>query len=317
MNDFIRTENLNIFDFLHDHKIYEFMGKDTLSAVFNAREMRTGNNVTLIFLRDLIRVPNDRKAFIELVTDVSQLNHPLICRIRKAYVPLDIHDLPETLFQAIVFTKFNLSSVIKTDLIKNKQLSLYTKRYLLSEGRNNQILNPTIRSKVIFGIASLMQYLHSLNINARMLKFEKIYLNDKLEPVFINVGFDYYGPVTTDVEYISGFGDSFKSDVFAFAIVIYKMFSTEEIVENKTKFNFEYVTKVRRGWRPERPNLIPNCYWDLVCRCWNFDQKKVPSFDEIVELLQNDIYAIDEFGMTTDRDALHEYQLRVKNKRYD
>ena len=35
-------------------------------------------------------------------------------------------------------------------------------------------INPTIQSKVIFGVASLMQYLHSLKIRAFSLKYEKI-----------------------------------------------------------------------------------------------------------------------------------------------
>ena len=56
---------------------------------------------------------------------------------------------------------------------------------------------------------------------------------------------------------------------------------------------------------------MPDHYWDLIHMCWSETPEKRPSFDEIVEELKLDKYAIEEFGMKTHLDELHEYQARV------
>lgn len=316
--DKIRTEKYSITELIRDYDIHEGIGVDSLSAAFKATDKRTGERVTLLFLYRLIDVVSDREDFIQLVTAVSRLRHPLILPIKKACIPLDFSNppFPITISDIPNISQFNTCSIITTDNIENGQLSIHTRRYLRSEGRLHSKMNPTIRSKVIFGIACLMEYLHSLNMHAYTLKFEKIYLNEKFEPVFINIGFDYYGPVTKDVEYIPPFNtiDSFKGEVFQFAIVVYKMFSLNELVVNKRTVDLNYIFKIKNGWRPEKPDLMPVSYWKLVCRCWDHIDDNRPSFAEIVKILQNEKFAIDEFGMKTDRVDLHNYQLRVKNK---
>lgn len=316
----IRTENYSINDLIRDYRVFECIGVDSFSALFKANDKRTGEFVTLLFLRGLTKECHLRKDFVQLFTTINHLKHPLILPIRKAYIPLDssTQNTPTQPSDIRNFSQFKLNSIITTDFIENGQLSIHTKRYLRLKGQNNQKLNPTIRSKVIFGIASLMQYLHSLKIQAYSLKFEKIYLNEKFEPIFINVGFDYFNNKTIkDVEYIPPLDDKdeFKGEIYQFAIFIYKMFSLEQLVINKHVVDMNYVFKIKNGWRPEKPELMPDCYWNLVCRCWDRNEVKRPSFDEIVQILQNDCFAIDEFGMKTDRDELHRYQLSVKNKK--
>ena len=41
------------------------------------------------------------------------------------------------------------------------------------------------------------------------------------------------------------------------------------------------------------------------------DPKERLTFDEITEILKDDKYAINEFGMQTNLDELHEYQNRI------
>lgn len=315
-NNVIRTEKYSINELMRDYNIYECIGRDSLSSVFKAKDTRTRSDVTLLFLYRLVETTSDRKDFIQLLTTVSHLQHPLLTSIQQAYVPLDLSDMriPFSIQDVQHFSRFNLSPIIRTDFIKNGQLSIHTKLYLRSQGRVSQKVNPTVRSKVIFGIASLMKYLHGMKIQARQLKFEKIYLNDKLEPVFVNVGFDFFGPMMKDVEYMELGGDEFKNEVFQFAIVIYKMFSLVKLVSNERMDVMNYLFKVKNGWRPDKPDLMPECYWNLVSKCWDQNQNKRPSFDEIVDTLKNDMFAIDEFGMNTDRNDLHEYQSRVENR---
>ena len=318
-NAIIQTQKYSIYELIRDYGLFDCIGVDTFSATFNANDKRTGEFVTLLFLRGLIGESDQRKNFIQLINTVNKLNHPLILPIRKAYISLDTSNemVPFVIEDIRNISQFKLNSIIRTDFIENGQLSIHNKRYLRLKGQNNQKINPTIRSKVIFGIASLMQYLHSLKIRAFSLKYEKIYLNEKLEPLFLNIGFDYFGSVTKDVEYIPPLddGDDLKGEVYQFAVVIYKMFSIEPLIKNKRSPDMNYVFKIKNGWRPSRPELMPDCYWELVCRCWHQNENKRPSFDEIVEILKKESFAIDEFGMKTDRNDLHEYQSRVKNKK--
>lgn len=56
---------------------------------------------------------------------------------------------------------------------------------------------------------------------------------------------------------------------------------------------------------------MPDCYWDLVQKCWSPSNYDRPTFEDIIEILRDDKFAIEEFGMKTDIDQLHEYQKRV------
>lgn len=45
--------------------------------------------------------------------------------------------------------------------------------------------------------------------------------------------------------------------------------------------------------------------------CWKQNPEDRPTFNEIVEILKNDKYALEEFGKKTNLDQLHEYQKRI------
>ena len=56
--------------------------------------------------------------------------------------------------------------------------------------------------------------------------------------------------------------------------------------------------------------FISDHYWELIQRCLVNDPKKRPSFAEITDLLKSDDkYALEEFGMKTNIDELHDYQI--------
>lgn len=66
---------------------------------------------------------------------------------------------------------------------KNNDLSNSTRKYLDSDKRKIDEMNPTIRSKIIFGVASIMKQLHQNNAIYRDLKLQNVYLTDSFEPV--------------------------------------------------------------------------------------------------------------------------------------
>lgn len=68
---------------------------------------------------------------------------------------------------------------------------------------------------------------------------------------------------------------------------------------------------ITRGFRPEKPDLMPDHYFELVEKCWDVDAEKRPTFQEITEILRDDRFALEEFGMKTDMEELHEYQDRI------
>ena len=76
-----------------------------------------------------------------------------------------------------------------TKYCKNGNLSNATNEYLDSNRQNRQKMNPTIRSKIIFGIASAMNFICKHNFIHGNLKLESVYLDDNFEPKITNLGF--------------------------------------------------------------------------------------------------------------------------------
>lgn len=101
-------------------------------------------------------------------------------------------------------------------------------------------MNPTIRSKIIFGIASTLKQLHKRKIILRNLKMENIVLDDNLEPkiktcilsqFFSNpekikneVSFEYLAPELLED---SNENCSFASDVYAYGIFLYHIITKD------------------------------------------------------------------------------------------
>lgn len=51
----------------------------------------------------------------------------------------------------------------------------------------------------------------------------------------------------------------------------------------------------------------------MINECWEQDPNDRPTFDEIVEKLKSDKFALEEFGFKTNLDELHEYQQLIDN----
>ena len=88
--------------------------------------------------------------------------------------------------------------------------------------------------------------------------------------------------------------------------------ATEEKDVLKRYYIEEKINKKKEKKTKKRDN-IPDHYWDLLKKCWNITPEKRPSFDEIVDTLKNDKFALNEYSMNTNLDELHEYQQRIEN----
>ena len=118
---------------------------------------------------------------------------------------------------------------------------------------NNEIINPTVRCKIIFGIASIIRQLHEKRIMHRDVKLENVLLNDHHEPVLynwydfehikfaahlMNTAIAINTPFYNAPELFTG-DDTYTNsiDVYSYGILLYRMF--------RQKIEFENVRSIR------------------------------------------------------------------------
>lgn len=291
---------------INDYFVIEEISNNESCIMKKAIEKKTGRFVFLFESRndkeddDVFKV--FQKNALRHIKICFHLHHPAILKVKKF----------------IIYNRYGLTLITK--FLTNWNISALTKEYLDTKGQNKNKMNPLIRSKIIFGIASAMKYLHQQNIIIRYLTLENIFLDDNYEPkILISLIYDFDKFINTNnyfyisPEFILGGSYSCSIDVYSFAFVVYKMFSKKFLYGSDVEYfyRFRFCNKVWEGMRPLKPDLMPDCYWDLVSACFSQDPSDHPSFHQIVETLKDDKFAIQEFGMKTDIRMLHEYQKRI------
>lgn len=105
-------------------------------------------------------------------------------------------------------------------LLNNGVVDSLKLKYLESNGINCEKMNPTIHSKIIFGVECTMKQLHKRNISHVKLKPSNVFLDENLDPI---IGLPYCIPDTNTIFNIHlppGFyseGDkSFHTDSYSF-----------------------------------------------------------------------------------------------------
>ena len=322
---------------LEDYTIEQLIGKGAFGVVFRAKENKSGKDVALkvVTQTEALKSTKDQLDIFRNISVPRLLNLPGMVKFLGFRSALTKEELfkkdPKSLKDQTIDrgkkVEFDLSGeLIVTEFMKNGSLDLLVSEYLKTDGKVRDKLNPTVRSKIIFGVAATMKRVHKSNIIHRDLKVENVFLDDNLEPRIADFELakvmmgkiDMTMPVGTP--YIlapeifmddESYGASV--DVYSFAFLIYKMFTNNiQFADKKPiRSSQQYMMKIGRGNRPKRPDLIPDAYWELVQRCWKQNPEDRPTFDEITEELKNDKYAIEEFGMKTDLNQLHEYQKRI------
>lgn len=211
-----------------------------------------------------------------------------------------------------------------TPFMKNGSIDKIIFKYLRSRGADHEKMNPTIRSKIIFGVASTLKRLKKLGFYSVGLSLKKIFLDDNLEPILAfpikereAIGPNYFlspEEVLLCDEY-DWRESGYQSDVFSFAILIYLMFS-EDFISGSRKIRNNFGTMIKNyenGIRFSKPENMPEPYWELVEECWKSNPEDRPTFEEITEILKDDKYAIEEFGMKTDLNELHRFREQADN----
>ena len=310
--------------FLEEYNIHEQINKDVFFTNLKIVEKRTGKfHILKVFEKEIPQLRN----FLQKISCFIKISHPSIYRIEKmsamnSKLPI-LSPTPKNHLEK----PLDLSGLLLiTPYYKNGTLLSATKEYLETNGQNNTKMNPTIRSKIIFGIATAMKTIHECGFINGYLNLNSIYLNDDFEPKivisdyktslsdlnFCNLNEDsiFFAPeIFTDDEF-----DPRNVDIYSFAIVLYKMFTNEFSMPKKCRSVQKILYNLSIGLRPLKPKNIPDCYWELIYSCWNAEPIERPNFDEIIQILHDDKFAIEEFGMKTDIEQLHEYQKRITQK---
>ena len=156
---------------------------------------------------------------------------------------------------------------------------------------NDLILDPTKRLIIIYGIASGMSYLHSINRIHCELKPTNIHLDEFLFPRIsefkesklssenpipdlLTLSFaltrnddDFY---MSPEDFIFGVNCS-ASDVYSFAMIAYQLITNERPFE---ELNYDLLEKVYyNNIRPKFKENVPDCYKNLIEKCWPLNQK--------------------------------------------
>lgn len=322
---------------LESYELKEIIGQGSFGIVFKAIEKATGQIVALKVIQKSKNL-DDKKEQTNILREITVpriLNLPGIVKLLGFRFPLTDEGMtPDKLLSINAKDKYNhtkyvdlTGAIIVTELMKNGSLDSYVKDYLDSKGMKNEVLNPTVRTKILFGIAATMKQVHKRNVIHRDLKLENVFLDDNKEPRIADFGLAKVMVNKVDMTMVVGtpfymapeiFADGEETytvsvDVYAFAFVMYKMFSNlVQFADLKAiRSPQQYLRKIEQGQRPLKPASIPEPYWELIQKCWDQNPSDRPTFEQITEYLRDDKYAINEFEMTTDLDELHEYQSRI------
>ena len=312
-----KDETLNLDD-------YE-IGKSLASNVHEAIDKKTGQKVVIKSFDDST---TEYSTYIFNAYTLTNIGIPGVakihCYLDKTFINQDKEEEEEE--ENINGMKIFGYTVIK-DYMKNGNLYDNTLNYLKYKGQQDMTnMNPTIRSKIIFGIAAIMKKIHKLGMIHQHLSMQNILLDDNYEPVISSFGrcgskvayqTDYSIHLAmrqhTDDDYFippeifSDDGATTSSDVYSYAMIVYMMFAGKK----NTRGKHMIIHNAIKGKRYERLDVIPDHYWNLIEVCWDQNPEYRPSFDEIIDHLKDDIFAINEFGMKTNLDELHEYQDRI------
>lgn len=120
---------------------------------------------------------------------ISTLNHSGLVKILGFRYPLNEEERKQAKIHTILVGNpkkvIDLTGFIFAfEFVKYRSLKQHNLRYLNSKGFRNEIINPTIRCKIIYGIASMMKCMHNESIIHRNLDIDNVLIDEKHEPKF-------------------------------------------------------------------------------------------------------------------------------------
>ena len=163
------------------------------------------------------------------------------------------------------------------------------------------------KMQIAFGIAKGMLELHKNHIIHRDLKLPKIsdfglskQLFDESYTKTGNIGtVQYMAPeVSEGQEYTS------KVDVFSYGMILYELYTQKALFQGMNPF--QIVMAVSQGHRPTIPSIISSFEAELIQKCWSQNPEERPSFEDIVQMFEQNEYCSGLFRYVADTIHVHE-----------
>ena len=187
-------------------------------------------------------------------------------------------------------------------------------------------LTPVERYTILYGIASGMQYLNRNRIHHRDLKPDNVLLNSEKQPVIMDFGASKICDVATStaqsravgtLEYMApeAFTERYsaKTDVYSYGILMWAVWMRREPFSERKGGPVKHMIYVRE--ENGRPQPLPTAQDDMTKRvvavmtkCWEGSSADRPSFDEIVEVLEDSSV----IPNAADRKKFEEYAQKLK-----
>lgn len=226
-----------------------------------------------VILRRFSRDPltnNQFESYIKEIDFLINIDHPF------AVKTIGATDQPPFCFISQYSNGINLFDIIHTN-------------------RYNRSLTANDKTKIVLGISSCMNYLHSRNVINYDLHPQNIILPENGFPFLANFGlkpFSKYFPYSTfhtapnqwtPPELFNGDMATDKSDVYSFGIILWEMYTGHYPLPNIKPENLVEQVKVHH----ERPIITletPKSMRQLMELCWDRDPEKRPSFSQIYQL---------------------------------
>ena len=279
---------------LSNYDKLEFLGQGSFGAVFKIRHKESGE-LFAAKISSKYHDSNNDQEFINIESKMDELislNHPSVIKY-EGFSQHDFFGEP----RPVIVMEFALRNSIQKEINDERESPLCT-------------FDDTRKLVCIYGIASGMQYLHSKGIIHCNLNPNNILLTEKRFPKISDFGLlqqlhsnkdnmtNYCSPEIFLANLYSK-----ASDVYAFGMTVYAMITSEIPFSGLNPD--EIKRKVINNERPTIPHQSINpAFESLIQRCCSQDPSERPSFEEIVNELENNESFLSE---TVDRNEYFNY----------
>ena len=288
------------------------IGSGSYGEVFRGQDVRQtpARPIAVKVLKEPIADFEHTKAFIRELSVMASLHHPGTLELIGFTFP----SKPDERIQ------------ILTPLMENGTVDSAVKKERKAMAPPGW--NGTAKSRVVFGVAAIMDYMHAQGFIHRDLKTENVFLNGEFEPVIADFGLSRVVDITMTMAvgspvymapelYSDDNDDQYGGavDVYAYGVLLYQMFTDSlalDDADRPIRSSQQLMMRVLKGARLKRVPGIPDFFWELITSCWQQKPGDRPRFADILEVLR--AREREWIFPGTDLDALHEYEDRISPK---
>ena len=118
-------------------------------------------------------------------------------------------------------------------------------------------------------------------------RFRSIVLLQAYTNIFYVIIFQGLLPVKwMAIESLTDWVFSSQSDVWAFGVVLWEIFSLAKIPYPGLPFNDSFIHRLQNGYRMEKPEFATNDIYRLMIDCWKPEPNQRPTFSQLEEALK-------------------------------